>query len=96
MRIISKGTLRKFWTQYPNSQKPLEAWYDGVKREEWASPAVVLEKYPSASIVGNSRVVFRLRGGYRLIVSVFYPGKQLYIRFVGTHAQYDRINAEEV
>ena len=76
---------------------PLKAWYDQARREQWGSPANVQALYPSASIVGKDRVVFRLKGGaYRLIVKVFYPGWQVYIRFIGTHAEYDRINTEEV
>ena len=97
MRIIAKKTLHDFWQQHSDAEGPLKAWYDQARREQWGSPARVKELYPAASIVGRDRVVFRLKGGdYRLIVRVFYPGGQVYIRFIGTHAEYDRINAEEV
>ena len=97
MRIIAKKNLRHFWQQHSDAEGPLKAWYDQARREQWESPARVKELYPTASIVGGDRVVFRLKGGgYRLIVRVFYPGGQVYIRFIGTHAEYDRINAEEV
>ena len=97
MRIIAKKTLVEFWQQHSDAEGPLKAWYDQARREQWGSPARVKELYPTASIVGKDRVVFRLKGGdYRLIVKVFYPGWQVYIRFIGTHAEYDRINTEEV
>ena len=97
MRVIARKALRDFWQLHADAEGPLTAWYDQVKREDWGSPAGVQRQYPTASIVGKDRVVFRLKGGaYRLIVSVFYPGGQVYIRFIGTHAEYDRISAEEV
>ena len=97
MRVIAKKALREFGQLHADAEGPLNAWYDQVKREDWGSPAEVQKQYPTASIVGKDRVVFRLKGGsYRLIVSVFYPGGLVYIRFIGTHAEYDRITAEEV
>ncbi len=97
MRIIAKKNLLEFWQQHSDAEGSLKAWYDQARKEQWESPARVKELYPAASIVGRDRVVFRLKGGaYRLIVRVFYPGGMAYIRFVGTHAEYDRINAEEV
>ena len=97
MHVFSKGTLRQFWEQHPDSQGPLEDWYRRASRETWASPADVRERYANVSFVANDRVIFRFKGGtYRLIVRVFYPARQVYIRFIGTHAEYDRINAEEV
>jgi mRNA interferase HigB len=94
---LSKGTLREFWTRHPDAQGPLQAWYNEVKRAEWALPADISKRYPTASILGNDRVVFRIKGdAYRLIIRVFYSGRQVYIRFIGTHAEYNRINAEEV
>ena len=97
MRIIAKKTLLEFWQQHSDAEGPLKAWYHQASREQWDSPAKVTELYPTASIVGKDRVVFRLKGGaYRLIVRIFYPGGIVYIRFIDTHAEYDRINAEEV
>ena len=75
----------------------MRAWHREVGQADWEAPAQVRDRFPSASIVGNSRVVFRIKGNaYRLVVEVFYPGRRVYIRFVGTHAEYDRIDAEEV
>jgi mRNA interferase HigB len=97
MRIISKGTLREFWTHYPDAQESLLAWYREVEQEDWDGPAKVKVKYRNASILRNNRVVFNIRGNrYRLIVRINYPYRVVYIRFVGTHAQYDSINVEEV
>ena len=75
----------------------MRAWHDRAKKENWETPAQVMELYPLVSILPNDRVVFRIKGNeHRLVVRVFYPGRIVYIRFVGTHAKYDRINAEEV
>ena len=75
----------------------LREWHAEVEREDWATPAALLRRYPNASIVGSDRAVFRIRGNsYRLVVRIFYPARTVYIRFVGTHAEYNRVNAEEV
>ena len=97
MRIIAKRVLREFWEKHPDSEGWLRAWYAQVGREDWDAPARVRARYPRASIVGRDRVVFKVRGNiYRLIVRVYYPKRIVYIRFIGTHAEYDRINVEEV
>jgi mRNA interferase HigB len=97
MRIVAKRTLRKFWEQFPETEEPLLAWYREVEKEDWDGPAKVKEKYRSASIIKGSRVVFNIKGNdYRLVVKVNYPYRMIYIRFVGTHAEYDKINVEEV
>ena len=97
MRIISKRALREFWERHPESEQPLLAWSREVEQADWSTPAHVLERYPNASIVGRDRVVFRVRrNDFRIVVRIFYPGREVYIRFVGTHRDYDRINAEEV
>ena len=97
VRIIAKKTLRDFWQLHADAEGPLRAWHYQASREQWESPDRIRELYPRASIVGKDRVVFRLKGGaYRLVVSVFYPGGIVYVRFIGTHADYDRIKAVEV
>ncbi len=97
MRIYSKNTLRAFWERHTESEQALRAWYREVEQADWATPAQVRERFLNASIVGNNRVVFRIRGNnYRLAVEIFYPGRKVFVRFIGTHAEYDRINAEEV
>jgi len=97
MRIVAKRTLREFWEQCPEAEEPLLAWYREVEKEDWDGPAKVKEKYRSASIVKGSRVVFNIKGNdYRLVVKINYPYRMIYIRFVGPHAEYDKINVEEV
>ena len=97
MRIIAKRTLREFWILYPDAEQPLMAWYRAVKRANWATPAEIKAQYRNASLVGNERVVFNISGNkYRLIVAINYAFQAIYIRFVGTHNQYDQIDAREV
>ena len=97
MRIFSRKTLREFWERHPESEQSLLAWHREVQQADWATPAHVTERFPNASIIANNRVVFRIKGNaYRLVVEIFYGGRIVYIRFVGTHAEYDRIDSEEV
>ncbi len=97
MRIIAKRMLREFWERNPNARDPLLAWYREVLKEDWDRPAKVKEKYRSASIVGGNRVVFNIKGNdYRLVVMIHYPARIVYVRFVGTHVEYDAIDVGEV
>ena len=97
MRIISKRALREFWVRHPDTEQPLLAWYREVTQADWDTPARLKEMYGSASIVGGNRVVFNIKGNdYRLVVKINYPYRVVYIRFVGTHAEYDAVNVEEV
>ena len=99
MRIIAKKTLREFWMSYPDAEDPLLAWFREVEKEDWsnpAQPAQVKEKYRSASFVGG-RVVFNIKGNdYRLVLKINYPRRIVYVRFVGTHKEYDEIDVKEV
>lgn len=97
MRIIAIKNLRDFWEQHPDAKGPLEAWADEVKHSKWQSSHDIKAKYPRASILGNKRVVFDIKGNdYRLIVSVAYRFGAVYIKFIGTHAEYDKVDAETV
>jgi mRNA interferase HigB len=97
MRVIAKKALREFWERHRDAEEPLLAWSREVEHEDWDTPAKVKQKYGSASIVGNNRVVFNIKGNsYRLVVRVNYRARIVLIRFVGTHAEYDRIDVEEV
>jgi mRNA interferase HigB len=95
MRIISRKALRHFWErpQYADAEQPLRAWFREATRADWKSPAEVKAAFRSASIVRGNRVVFNIAGN---MVKVNYAYRVIYIRFVGTHRQYDQINAEEV
>lgn len=97
MRIIAKRALRQFWERHPNAEEPLLAWYREVLKEDWDTPAKMKEKYGNASIVSDNRVVFNIKGNdYRLVVKINYSYRVIYVRFVGTHAEYDAIDVEEV
>jgi mRNA interferase HigB len=97
MRIIAKKTLREFWERHRNAEEPLLAWYREALKEDWDTPARVKAKYRNASIVGDNRVVFNIKGNhYRLVVKINYPARIVYVRFVGTHVEYDAIDVEEV
>ena len=97
MRVISRKPLREHWERRPDSEKELAAWFREAKRAQWRLPADVKEKYGNASILRNNRVVFNICGNkYRLIVWINYPVGIIYVRFVGTHGEYDRVNAETI
>ena len=99
MRIISRAKLRDFWLQpaYKDSEQPLKAWFDEARHAEWKTPQDIKRLYRNASFIANNRVVFNIHGNkYRLIVSVNYRFSIAYIRFVGTHAHYDRVDASTV
>ena len=97
MRIISKRALRACWERYPDAENPLLAWYREVTREDWDTPAKVKAKYSNASIVGDNRVVFNIKGNaYRLVAKINYPKRIVYVRFAGTHAEYDEVDVQEV
>ena len=97
MRILTFGTLRDYWQRHRDAEEPLRLWYNEARQAHWNTPAEVRERYSNASIVGSNRVVFRIKGNaYRLVVRVDYQYGQVYIRFIGTHAEYNRINAAEV
>jgi len=95
MRIIAKKTLNEYWLKHSNCRKELEEWFGVVSRSIWKSPQEVKKTYPKASIVGNNRVVFNIVGGnYRVVVKFSYRIQIGYIRFIGTHNEYDKINVE--
>lgn len=94
MRVISRKTLREFWIRHADSEQALKAWFFEVQSAKWTSPSTIKTFYPTASILSDNRVVFRIRGNaYRIIVKVNYDYGLIYIRFVGTHAEYDKIDA---
>ena len=98
MRIIALGTLKAFLKRsqaYADAHDPVMAWYRQVKAADWAAPADVKRDIGSASILKDGRAIFNLAGNkYRLVVRINYPYRVVYIRFIGTHRQYDRIDAQ--
>ena len=99
MRIIAKSTLKKFWenSAYSDAQGPLESWYEEAVKAVWTTPQAVKDQYGNASICGNNRVVFNIGGNkYRLVVEMQCRAGIAWVKFVGTHAQYDLIDVENV
>lgn len=99
MRVISRRALTTFWT-HPNrrdAEGPLRAWFKEAEHAQWATPADVKVRYASASVLKSGRVVFNIAGNkYRLVVKINYAAQVVFIRFVGTHADYDRVDVEVI
>ena len=99
MRVIAKGTLQRFWERpgRADARGPLVSWHDEARKSEWRRPQDIKDRYPRASIVGDNRVVFDIGGNkYRLVVEVQYQAGIVWVKFVGTHAEYDRIDVETI
>jgi mRNA interferase HigB len=97
MRVIAKKHLSVYWLKHPETEQSLKAWYDEAIKATWKTPQEIKAQYASASILAGNRVVFNIKGNHhRLIVSVAYQFGALYIKFIGTHAEYDKINAATV
>ena len=100
MRVIAVSTLRSFWEGQPahgDAREAMLAWYGQTLKADWASPADVKADYGTASILKDGRVVFNLAGNkYRLVVWINYPYRVVYVRFIGTHRQYDAIDAQTI
>ena len=99
MRIIAVSTLREFWSRpgREDAEQPLRAWVHIVRAADWSRPSEVKALFNSADILPNNRVVFDIRGNrYRLIAAIHYRGKRVYVRFVGTHAEYDAVDATTI
>ena len=97
MRIIAKKTLKDFWEIHPDSEQQLKSWYQETSKADWSGPNQIKLAYPSASFLAENRVVFNIKGNrYRLIVKINYDYQMIWIRFVGTHAEYDKINAKTI
>lgn len=91
------STLRHFWVRHRDAEQSLKAWYQEARAANWTTPHQVKARYRSASLLGDNRIVFNIAGNkYRLIVKFNYAFGIGYIRFIGTHAEYDRIDAEQI
>ncbi len=100
MRVIALSTLKAFWARSPNyadSIDPGMAWYREILKADWATPNEVKARFASASVLKDGRVVFNIAGNkYRLVVWINYPYRVVYIRFFGTHEQYDKIDVQTI
>lgn len=96
MRVIAKKTLRDFWTKHRDCEEQLKTWYKEAEDARWKGPPDIKREYPSASFLEGNRVVFNIKGNkYRLIVRINFDYGIVWIRFVGTHSQYDKIDASK-
>lgn len=97
MRVIARALLREFWMVHADAEDALKAWLADAEKAVWESPNDITANYANTSILGDSRVCFNIKGNhYRLIVKVLYQAQVVYIKFVGTHAEYDKVDAETV
>jgi mRNA interferase HigB len=97
MRILSKKTLREFWMKHADCEQQLLIWYDEVKKSDYQSDRDVIGSFANSRAIGNNRFVFKIKGNhYRLIVKINFELKTIWIRFVGTHQEYDKIDPNEI
>ncbi len=97
MRIISRRTLREFWEKFPDAETALKVWFSEINEAKWNNFNQLKQQFGNASVVGNDRVVFNIKGNtYRLVVAIDYEKQITWIRFVGTHKAYDKINAKKI
>lgn len=97
VRVIAKKTLKLFWEKHEDCEQQLKTWYDEAIESAWTSPKDIRADYPNASFLSDNRVIFNIKGNsYRLIVKINYKYKMVWIRFVGTHAQYDKVDANTI
>jgi len=97
MHVISRKPLREFVLKHPPAKTPLDAWFAEVRRARWTKFADVKAAYGSADVVAGNRVIFDIGGNkYRLVVKIAYQCQIVYVRFVGTHSEYDQINAKTI
>ena len=97
MRIIARSALREYWQKHPETEQPLKAWFDDTSRANWKTPSDIKDNYANASIIANNRVIFNIKGNnHRLIVHIRYDISIVFIRFIGTHQEYDKIDATTI
>lgn len=97
MRVISRKLLKLFWEKYPDSEEHLKAWYQIASKAEWKTPQDVKAQYGNASILQDGRVVFNIKGNhYRLVVWINYDFFTIYVRFIGTHKEYDKTDVQKI
>lgn len=97
MRIIARKTVQTFWDTHPDAEQPLRAWFAKASQANWQTPGDIKNDYRNASFIANNRVVFNIKGNdYRLVVAIKYEYNVVYIRFIGAHQAYDRIDATTI
>ena len=96
-RIFAKSTLRNFWENHPDSEQYLKTWFDPAMNSSWNTPNEVKQTYINASVLKDSRIVFNIKGNsYRLVAKFNFEKQWIFIRFIGTHDEYDKIDANSI
>lgn len=97
MRVIAKKILREFWQKHADSEQQLKAWFQEASKAKWKNTKDIKKEYSTASFLAGNRVVFNIKGNqHRLIVKINYDYQMVWIRFIGTHAEYDKIDATKI
>ena len=97
MRIFSKGTLREYWELHPDCEQCLKTWYDTAINSNWKTPSDIKENYANASILKDGRIIFNIKGNsHRLVVKINFEKQLIFIKFIGTHNEYDKIDANKI
>jgi len=96
-RIIAKRTLREYWEKHADCEQYLKTWFDTARTSKWESPSDIKKTYANASILKDGRVVFNIKGNsYRLVIKFNYGKQWAFVRFIGTHSEYDKIDADTI
>jgi mRNA interferase HigB len=94
MRVISRKSLKDFYERHAAAKAPLESWFHEAKAAVWPTPQAIAARYPSADFLPGNRVVFNIAGNhFRLIAKIHYNTGIIFIRFIGTHGEYDKVDA---
>lgn len=97
LRIIARKILREFWEVHADCEQQLKSWFRETSKAVWKNPNEIKLEYPTGSILNDNRIVFNIKGNnYRLIVKINFEYEMVWIRFIGTHAEYDKINATTI
>jgi len=97
MRVIAKKILREFWEKQTDAEGQLKTWFKEASKAKWTSPNIIKSEFPKASILKSGRVIFNICANkYRLIVQINYQRSWVFIRFIGTHEEYDKIDADKI
>ncbi len=97
MRVIAKSTLRAYWLKHPDCQQPLLSWYKVTCKANWSNFNELKQQFGKCKILGGDRIIFKIKGNnYRLVTKISFTNQIVWIRFIGTHSEYDSINAKEI
>ena len=97
LRVLAKKILREFWEKYPDTEEQLKSWFQEAEKNDWPNPNFVKDEFPNSRLIPNNRIIFNIKGNqYRLVVRVNYKYQMVYVRFIGTHIEYDKIDPTKI